>query len=66
MAFDGYSWEKAGKIWWKTLTTHRIPAKCTFYQFADATVDVAGELFGSDEANIVRAAWNEVGVVRKH
>ena len=63
-AFDGFTWEKAGKIWWTTQTTHRIPPNCTFIQFADATVDVAAELFDEDTAKTVRDAWNTVGVVR--
>lgn len=65
VAFGGYSWEKAGQIWWKTLNSGIIPPKCTFLQFADATVDTAEELLGDDAAKIVRTAWNEVGVVRK-
>ncbi|KAI8635518.1 metalloprotease [Xylariaceae sp. FL1651] len=65
VAFGGYSWEKAGKIWWETMQSGQIPAKCTFIQFADVTVDKAEELFGSDAAAIVRKAWNDVGVVRK-
>ncbi|KAI0864402.1 metalloprotease [Xylaria cubensis] len=65
VAFGGYSWEKAGKIWWETMRSGQIPPKCTFIQFADATVDKAEELFGDDAAAIVRKAWNEVGVVRK-
>ncbi|KAI0808485.1 metalloprotease [Xylaria sp. FL0064] len=64
VAFGGYSWEKAGKIWWETLQSGQIPPRCTFIQFADATVDKAEELFGDDAAAIVRKAWNEVGVVR--
>ncbi|KAB5518844.1 metalloprotease [Coniochaeta sp. 2T2.1] len=55
----------AGQVWWKTLNSGIIPPKCTFLQFADATVDTAQELFGDDDAKIVRNAWNEVGVVRK-
>ncbi|KAI0542015.1 metalloprotease [Xylaria digitata] len=65
VAFGGYSWEKAGKIWWETMQSGQIPPRCTFIQFADATVDKAEELFGDDAAAIVRKAWNEVGVVRK-
>ncbi|KAI1178332.1 metalloprotease [Nemania sp. FL0916] len=65
VAFGGYSWEKAGKIWWETMRSGQIPPKCKFVQFADATVDKAEELFGDDAAAIVRKAWNEVGVVRK-
>lgn len=66
VAFGGYSWEKAGQIWWKAMSSGRVPAKCTFTQFADVTTDVAEELFGDDGAKTVRNAWNEVGVTRKH
>ena len=65
-AFDGFSWEKAGQIWWNAATPAHIGTKCTFMQFADATVDVAHDLFGDDAAKIVRDAWNQVGVVRTH
>ncbi|KAI1763877.1 Metalloprotease [Hypoxylon sp. FL1150] len=65
VAFGGYSWEKAGKIWWETMRSGQVPARCTFAQFADVTVDKAEELFGDDAAAIVRKAWTDVGVVRK-
>jgi Zn-dependent metalloprotease len=65
VGFGGYSWEKAGQVWWKALNSGRIPAKCNFLQFADVTVDTAEELYGDDAAKIVRDAWNKVGVVRK-
>ncbi|KAI0390224.1 metalloprotease [Xylariaceae sp. FL0594] len=65
VAFGGYSWEKAGKVWWETMRSGQVPSKCTFVQFADVTVDKAEELFGHDAAVIVRKAWNDVGVVRK-
>ncbi|KAG6010900.1 hypothetical protein E4U21_002569 [Claviceps maximensis] len=64
-AFGGYSWEKAGQIWWKAMTSGNIPARCTFKQFADVTVDCAEEEFGEDAARIVRKAWTDVGVFRK-
>ncbi|KAK3332942.1 metalloprotease [Cercophora scortea] len=66
VAFGGYSWEKAGQVWWKTMNSGRVPPRCTFIQFADVTTEVAEELFGDEGAKIVRAAWTEVGVVRKH
>ncbi len=66
VAFGGYSWEKAGQIWWKAMSSGRVPARCTFVQFADVTTDVAEELYGEEGAKIVRDAWNEVGVTRKH
>lgn len=59
-ALGGYSWEKAGQIWWKALQT-KVHANCTFLQFADATVDIAEE-FGSDAVQAVRDAWDAVGV----
>ncbi|KAI2618545.1 Metalloprotease [Hypomontagnella submonticulosa] len=65
VAFGGYSWEKAGKIWWETMRSGQVPPRCTFIQFADVTVEKAEELFGDDAAAIVRKAWNDVGVVRK-
>ncbi|KAI1200130.1 metalloprotease [Nemania serpens] len=65
VAFGGYSWEKAGKIWWETMQSGQIPPKCTFVQFADVTVDKAEELFGDDAAAVVRKSWTQVGVVRK-
>lgn len=64
-AFGGYAWEMAGKIWWTTVSTHRIPPDCTFVQFADATVIVAKELFGDAALSVVRNSWDEVGVKEK-
>ncbi|KAF6824555.1 hypothetical protein CMUS01_10187 [Colletotrichum musicola] len=63
-AFGGYSYEKAGPIWWETMGSGQIPPRCTFIQFADVTVEVAEQLFGQEAANIVRTAWDEVGVTR--
>ena len=62
-AFEGYCWEKAGKIWWTVLKEKRIPATCTFVQFAEATTNTAKELFGEDAAKILHSAWEAVGVV---
>ncbi|KFY05690.1 hypothetical protein V491_09060 [Pseudogymnoascus sp. VKM F-3775] len=47
MGFDGYAFEKAGKIWYATLTDSRIKAvgeTATFKQWADVTVDQANTL----------------------
>ncbi|KAL8338977.1 hypothetical protein RB598_007343 [Gaeumannomyces tritici] len=65
IAFGGFSWEKAGQIWWHTMNSGRIPPRCNFVQFADVTVEVADEKYGEEAAKIVREAWNTVGVVRK-
>lgn len=64
VAFGGYSWEKAGQIWWKAMNSGKIPARCSFKQFADVTVDCAEEEFGEDAARIVRDSWLKVGVTR--
>jgi Zn-dependent metalloprotease len=63
-SIGGYSWERAGRIWYVTLT-ERLHTRPTFRQAAEATVAVAGELFGvdGDEQKKVRAAWQQVGVL---
>src|SRR5207253_1407308 len=42
----GFAWEKAGRIWYVTLTT-RLQADSDFQAAADLTFAVAGELYGS-------------------
>ncbi|KPM42552.1 hypothetical protein AK830_g3992 [Neonectria ditissima] len=64
VAFGGFSWEKAGKIWWESMKSGKIAPKCQFRQFADVTVETAEELFGKDAAKIVRKAWTDVGVTK--
>jgi len=64
VAMGGYSYEKAGQVWWKTMNSGRIPPKCTFIQFADETVDQCQTLYGDDDAKKLRSAWDEVGVTR--
>lgn len=63
-ACGGYSWEKAGQIWWKALQSGKIPPKCTFLQFADVTVESAKEAYDEETAKKVRKAWTDVGVIR--
>ena len=65
MAFDGYSWEKAERIWWAAVTSGLISSNCTFIQFTDITVDQATALYGMTDAKTVRDAWSAVGVVRQ-
>ncbi|EEU40502.1 uncharacterized protein NECHADRAFT_32824 [Fusarium vanettenii 77-13-4] len=62
VAFGGYSWEKAGKIWWEAMKSGKVPSKCTFKQFADVTVDCAQDLYGESAAKKVKKAWSDVGV----
>ncbi|MBC8945854.1 zinc metalloproteinase aureolysin [Xenorhabdus indica] len=60
----GYSWERAGKIWYETLTDRRLSNKANFNDFAKLTVDNAYKLFGKSISNLVTDAWNQVGVIR--
>ncbi|HWZ44826.1 MAG TPA: M4 family metallopeptidase [Candidatus Saccharimonadales bacterium] len=59
----GFAWEKAGKIWYMTLTT-RLSTNSTFQDCANATYLVAGEQFGQNgqEQQAVAAAWSDVGI----
>ena len=60
----GFAWEKAGKIWYLTLCD-RLRRNANFAQAADATIAVAGELYGSTskEQKAVRNGWQKVGVI---
>ncbi|TDZ37110.1 Protease PrtS [Colletotrichum trifolii] len=64
VGLGGFSYEKAGPIWWRTMSSGRVPASCNFLQFADITVEVAEELYGADAGKTVREAWDEVGVTK--
>lgn len=62
-AIGGYAWQKAGLIWYRTLNGSLNPS-ADFQTMANATVTVAGSLFGqnSAEQQAVENAWNTVGV----
>jgi len=59
----GNAWEKAGAIWYTTLTT-RLNENSDFQAAADATVAASGELYGAGgaEQQAVRSAWVQVGI----
>lgn len=60
----GYSWEKAGQIWYSVLTSNQVPKNCTFRGWAARTIQVATKdpRFGAPIAAKVLEAWKEVGV----
>src|SRR5262249_6659110 len=62
----GFAWQKAGLIWYRTLTSSLRPT-AKFQDAANATVAVAAGLFGenSPEQQAVIEAWREVGLVPK-
>jgi Zn-dependent metalloprotease len=59
----GNAWEKAGLIWYKTLT-EKMTAQSNFQNAADLTYAAAGELFGTNslEQQAVKTGWAEVGI----
>jgi Zn-dependent metalloprotease len=64
-AIGGGAWEKAGRIWFETLTGGGLTPATDFAAFATATLAAATRLFGasSSEHGAVHAAWTEVGVL---
>jgi len=63
IGIGGNAWEKAGAIWYTTLTT-RLHENSDFQAAADATVAVSGDLYGAGgaEQQAVRSAWVQVGI----
>ncbi|MBC6461634.1 M4 family metallopeptidase [Actinomadura sp. HBU206391] len=61
----GRAWERAGRIWYDTLTGGGLSETIEFAAFAAATVETASRLYGATaaETGAVRNAWNGVGVV---
>jgi Zn-dependent metalloprotease len=59
----GYAWEKAGRIWYVTLT-ERLRERSDFSNAAVSTLQVAENLYGrgSAESIAVEKAWNRVGI----
>lgn len=59
----GYSWEKAGKIWYITLRD-RLRENSNFQMAANLTFEVAGSIYGKGgkEQNAIQKAWNLVGI----
>ena len=62
----GYAWEKAGRIWYITLT-ERLRERSNFQKAADLTFEVAASLYGKNsiEQKAVSNGWKGVGLVPK-
>ncbi len=60
----GYAWEKAGKIWYDTVSDHNLRPSANFSAFAKLTARHAGLLYGNGgtEQKAVLDAWKQVGV----
>jgi Zn-dependent metalloprotease len=63
LELGGFAWEKAGQIWYRTLTD-KLGTRSNFQNAADLTSEVAGELYGigSLEQQAVNKGWAEVGI----
>jgi Zn-dependent metalloprotease len=64
-ALGGHAWERAGLIWYRTLTAGTLPQTADFATFARATLAAAAAEYGekSEEVDAVRAGWAGVGVI---
>ncbi len=64
-ALGGFAWERAGRIWYLTLTGGTLSPTSDFAAFAAATLATATAEYGekSKEADAVRSGWIDVGVM---
>jgi Zn-dependent metalloprotease len=62
----GHAWERAGQIWYDTLTGGDLPSDAKFTDFAKLTVKKARDRYGKGgtgkEEEAVVKAWTQVGV----
>jgi Zn-dependent metalloprotease len=60
----GRAWERAGRIWYLTLTNGQLTSGADFQTAASLSYAVAGTAFGagSIEQQAVKTGWREVGI----
>ena len=60
----GAAWERAGRIWFDTVTARGVPRDVDFAGFAALTLAAAERRYraGSPEATAVRGSWAQVGI----
>ncbi|RIX28793.1 M4 family metallopeptidase [Amnibacterium setariae] len=63
VALGGNAWERAGRVWFETLTGGELRSDATFPQFAQLTVATAERLLGTEARKAVAEAWAGVGLV---
>lgn len=63
-ALGGHAWERAGRIWWDTITAGTVTPTTDFAGFAAATLEAATARYGvdSDEVRAVTDGWAGVGL----
>ncbi|KAA8571424.1 hypothetical protein EYC84_001427 [Monilinia fructicola] len=65
-SLGGYSWDKAGRVWYAALTDRSlksVDSGAAFKAFANLTIKHAGILFDEDTQATVRQAWIDVKVL---
>ncbi len=60
----GAAWERAGRIWYLTLTNSGLTTRPSFQDAADLTYSIAATEYGkgSSEHQAVRTGWSAVGI----
>jgi len=60
----GTAWDRAGQIWYDTITGPGLTARANFAEFATATIEAAAVRYGpsSDEAAATASGWAAAGV----
>lgn len=59
----GKAWERAGQIWYDTMTSGNLEVDASFSDFAKETVAAAAARYGQgEEHEAVLKAWSQVGV----
>ncbi|WP_240493084.1 M4 family metallopeptidase [Kushneria phosphatilytica] len=61
-ALGGYSWERAGHVWYDTLLDERLTPDADFATFARLTIDNAQRRFDEEVVSAVREGWQGVGI----
>jgi len=64
VAIGGPAWERAGRIWYETLTSPLLRRTAQFQSFANLTLQTARQIYGagSTEYDAVRQGWDAVEV----
>ena len=63
-ALGGHAWERAGRVWYDTVTGDGLTPTADFATFAEATLKAATSRYGdrSEEHQAVRDGWLGVGI----
>ena len=65
IALGGNAWERAGTIWYRTLTSGQLAPNATFQNMVDLTTNIAAQAYGTGSAEhaAVIQGWRDVGLL---